>query len=430
MDARATFPEAWAAGKYGTGESGANVRKYDNKLKLFNLIRNNSPLGRAQLAKETGLAIPTVMKIIHDFIDLGLVREVGKGKSTGGKPPTLLEFVHDSYFSVGVDLGATNIICVLMDASNIVSRTVIPTEFASGADKVLERILRAVETVLKTSGIDPEKLLGIGLAIPGLLDARTGKIIFSPDIGWRDVDVLTHLKRRFNTLVCVNNATRATALGEKTYGSAKEMRDYMCLNLGYGIGGAMVFDDEVYTGFSGSAGEFGHMIVVPGGPRCDCGNHGCLEAVSSARAMIRDARERLKAGEESMLRDMVEGDLDRLEAKMVLAAAEKGDRVAGEIADHAISTLGIAVASVINLLDFEAIILEGGIARGGPFFFDNLVRAINSHKMLYAGRHTRILVSELGANATAIGAASLVINNLLEGGALVQSPAKRNAHAV
>lgn len=423
-------PGSWTAPGSGPGENGANVRKYDNKLRLFNLIRNNSPLGRAQLAKETGLAMPTVMKIIHDFIDLGLVREVGKGKSTGGKPPTLLEFVHDSYFSVGVDLGATNIICVLMDASNIVSRTVIPTEFASGPERVLERILLAVETVLRTSGIDPEKLLGIGLAIPGLLDSRTGKIIFSPDIGWHDVDALAHLKRRFNTYVCVNNATRATALGEKTYGSAKEMRNYMCLNLGYGIGGAVVFDDEVYTGFSGSAGEIGHMTVIPDGPRCDCGNRGCLEAVSSARAMTRDARERLSAGEDSVLRDMVDGDLDKLEAKMVLSAADKGDRVAGEIAGHAISTLGIAIASIINLLDFEAIILEGGIARGGPYFFDKLVHAINSHKMRYAGRHTRILVSELGADATAIGAASLVINNLLEGGALMQSPARKSAHAI
>ncbi len=389
------------------------MRKQDNKHFILNLIRNKSPIGRADIARHAGLTIPSVMKITDTFIELGLVREVGKGKSTGGKPPKLLEFVHDSYFSVGVDLGATNIICVLMDASNIVTRTVLATEFARGADHVLGRIATAIDTVLADSNIDRDKLIGIGVAAPGLLDQHTGSILFSPDIGWRNVDVITPLAKRFDTHVFIDNATRATALGEKTYGSAKEIRDYMCINLGYGIGGAMVFDHEVYTGFSGSAGEVGHMTVIPDGPLCDCGNRGCLEAVSSARAVVRDARERMEAGEKTMLTALIDGNYGNLEAKTVLMAAEHGDKVAMEISNHAISTLGAAIASIINLLDFEAIILEGGIARGGPYFIDNLNRAIEKHKMLYAGRHTSILVSPLGANATAIGAASLVINHLL-----------------
>lgn len=396
------------------------MRKQDNRQTILHLIRNNSPIGRAEIAKKTGITIPSVMKIIDNFIELGLVKEVGKGKSTGGKRPTLLEFVHDSYFSVGVDLGATNIICVLMDASNIVCRTVLPTEFARGAEHVLERIMTAVETVLGATDIDPDKLIGIGVAAPGLLDLNTGRVLFSPDIGWRDVDVISPLTKRFNTNVFVDNATRATAQGEKTYGLAKEIGNYMCLNLGYGIGGAMVFDNEVYTGFSGSAGEFGHLTVIPDGPLCDCGNRGCLEAVSSARAVVRDARERILAGESTILTKLIEGNLNNLEAKTVMLAAEQGDRVAAEITHHAISTLGAAIGGIINLLDFEAIILEGGIARGGPFFLDHLNRAIAAHKMLYAGRHTRIMVSELGADATAIGAASLVITHLLEKGMLIR----------
>jgi len=405
------------------------MRKRDNKQIILNLIRNNSPIGRAQIAKSTNLTIPSVMKIIDGFMEMGLVREVGKGESTGGKPPVLLELIQDSYFSIGVDLGATNIHCVVMDVNRIVSKVSMPTNFEQGVDMVVGRIAQAITQVLQISGINRERLIGIGIAVPGLLDLQKRNILFSPDIGWQDVDIVTPLAERFHTYVCIDNATRATAFAEKLYGAAKEACDYMCVNLGYGIGGAMVFDHEVYSGFSGSAGEFGHITVIPNGPLCDCGNRGCLEAVSSARALVRDVKKRMIAGEPTALNSVIGTDYNKLEAKLIYDAAKRGDELACSVVIPSIQTLGAAIAGIINLLDFEMIILMGGISRNGTFLTDNLNKAIAEHKIRYAGRHTKVIVSPLGADVTAIGAASIVINQLLESGGnvrLMQSGAGEN----
>lgn len=392
------------------------MRIQNNKQLVLNIIRNKGPIGRAQIAKLTDLTIPSVMKITEGLIKLGLVREVGKGESTGGKPPILLEIVEDSYYSIGIDIGETKIICVLMNADGIVHRKMIHTKFAEGYEIVLKKIKALIEDVLNESKIDKRRFIGIGLAIPGLLDVQIGQVMFSAGIGWYGVDIISPLSEYFHTYVCMDNATRATAFGEKLYGVAKEVDNYMCINLGYGIGGAMVFNGEVYNGYGGTAGEFGHMIAIPGGPLCVCGNRGCLEAVSSSRALVRDASARLKRGESSVLNNWIDGDYSKLEAKMIYDAAKMGDELSKDIVMNALQILGTSIAGIINLLDFELIILEGGISRNGAFFFDNLMRIIDINKMRFAGRRTKIVVSDLGVDATAIGAASLVIDKLLERG--------------
>jgi glucokinase-like ROK family protein len=354
------------------------------------------------------------MKIIGDFIHMGLVCEVGKGESTGGKPPVLLKIAPNSHFFVGVDLGANNIICVAMDTVNIIARTIVPTGFIHGFDHVVEKIKEAVDSVLKSAQISRGSLVGIGVAAPGLLDMENRRIIFSPDLGWRDVDILTPLKEYFDVYVCMDNATRATALGEKIFGCARNATDFMCINIGYGIGGAIVFGGDVYAGSSGSAGELGHITVLPNGPLCDCGNRGCLEAVASARALVRDARDRINNGEQTILNSMMDGDINRLDAKMIYDAAKGGDTLASEIVHNAVWTLGAAIAGFINLLDLELIVLVGGISRNGSFFLEMLNQSIEVHKMNYAGLNTKIRVSELGSDATAIGAGALVINQFLE----------------
>lgn len=390
--------------------------RYHNKQVILNLIRNNTLINRAAISKKTGLSVPSVMKIVDSFIDMGLVEEVGLGASTGGKPPKMLKFVENAYYSVGVDLGATYIICVLMNAQSIVDKVVVPTCFEEGTNGVIRRIIQTIQKLLERSGIDKKRIIGVGLAIPGLIDIPNGKVIFSPDIKWHDVDIVSILKEKLQLHIYMDNSTRAAAFGEKLYGHAKEFEDYMCINLGYGIGGAIVFHNEVYQGSGGAAGEFGHMTVVPDGPLCDCGNYGCLEAVSSARAMVRDVEKRLLNGEDSLLNALIKKENGELSAKIIYDGAKLGDKLCQEIVLEALDHLGAAIASVINLLDIGLIILEGGISRNGEYFTNNLFDAIDRHKMQYVGKNTQIVVSELGADATAIGAASIVINQLLQNG--------------
>ncbi len=388
-----------------------------NKQNVINIIRSSSPIFKAEISRITGLSIPTIMKITDDFIQKGLIRETGKGESSGGKPPQLLEFVHDSSYIIGVDIGTTNIIAILMDLSAAIQyKHVMPTGSKDSSDEVIQRIIFSIDNVIAHSKIDTGKILGIGIGMPGLLDCEAGRVVFSPDFQWENVDILNPLKEKYKMTLKMDNVTRAMAMGEKWFGLAKGIDNFMCINLGYGIGSAAVIDGELYNGSSGSSGEFGHITLEKNGPLCDCGNYGCLEALASANAIAKKAKIFVARGEESLILKLAGGDPEAIEAKTVFDAAKQGDALALEIVHEAVEYMGIAIASIINFMDPELIILEGGVSNAGDMLMEGLHKVIGRRRMKYAGRNTNIVLTTLGANAAAIGAASFILKRLIEAG--------------
>lgn len=393
-----------------------------NKQNVINIIRSNGPIFKAEISRITGLSIPTIMKMTDDFIKKGLIREIGKGESSGGKPPQLLEFVHDSSYIIGVDIGTTNIITVMMDLSaGIICKHEIPTGVKDPPEDIIKRVIDSIDIVIINSKIDNRKILGIGIGMPGLLDVEAGRVVFSPDFKWENVDVVGPLKKKFKATIIMDNVTRAMAMGEKLFGLGKGIDNFMCINLGYGIGSATIINGELYSGSSGSSGEFGHMTLEKNGPLCDCGNYGCLEALASANAISNKAKFFLERGEKSLILELAGGNPEAIEAKTVFDAAKQGDALALEIVNEAVEFIGIAIASIINFMDPELIILEGGVSRAGDILTEGVHKVVGRRQMKYAGKHTRIAISELGANAAAIGAASFLLKRLIESGGDAES---------
>lgn len=388
-----------------------------NKQNVINIIRDNGPIFKAEISRVTGLSIPTIMKMTDEFIQKGLVREVGKGESSGGKPPQLIEFVPDAHYIIGVDIGTTNIVSVVMDMSAvIISKKITPTGVENPPNVVIDRIINAIDKTLENSKIKKEKILGIGIGMPGLLDSQSGLVLFSPDFKWENVDLIGPIKEKFGMTVIIDNVTRAMAMGEKWFGLGHGISNYMCINLGYGIGSAIVVDGELYSGSSGSSGEFGHMTLEKNGPLCDCGNYGCLEALASANAITKKAKFLIDKGENTSILKLAGGNADNIEAKTVFDASKQGDVLALEIVHEAAEYIGIALANIINLVDPELIILEGGVARAGDILSEIIQKVVGRRKMKYAGSHTTIAISELGENAAAIGSASFLLKRLIENG--------------
>lgn len=387
-----------------------------NKKNVLSAIRASGQIFKAEIARSTGLSIPTVMKITDELIGRGLVREAGKGESSGGKPPQLLEFVHDRHYMIGVDIGTTNILCILMDMSaTIVYKHSVPTKVSDTPALIIERIASSIETVIAQSGVDQSCLLGIGLGMPGLLDYATGTVLFSPDFHWERVELLPALKSRFALPMVVHNVTHSMAMAQKWFGYGREdINSFICVNLGHGIGSALFLDGELFSGGSGSAGELGHMTMEKDGPICVCGNPGCLEALASGDAIARRAR-----AEIGMLNDVgirKKADEERLEAKDVFEAAGRGNESAQRIIDDAAEYIGLALAKVINLLDPEMIVLEGGLSRAGASFITAIHDHAQRYQMKYAGRNTKIVVSELAEYSAAIGSATFLIKRLFDVG--------------
>jgi N-acetylglucosamine repressor len=397
-----------------------------NKQTIINLIRSTPGIHRAELSRISGLSIPSVMRITDEFISKGLVRDLGRGQSSGGKPPQLLEFIPDCRYAAGIDIGTTNISAILMDLSaRIVRRHSIPTGVKEGQEKVMSRVLEAMDCVLQDSCIEPDKILGIGIGMPGIIDPWTKMVLFSPDFSWENVDVALPVEKRFGLPVIIDNVTRTMAMAERWFSAGRNVDNFMCINLGYGIGAAMVIDGELYKGNAGSSGEFGHITMERNGPPCSCGNHGCLEALSSGNAIAERAIALAGSAASSPILRLAGGDAAAIDARVVFDAARGGDPVAVQIISEALNFLGTAIAGIINFMDPKVIILEGGVTKAGDILLNGISLAIQQRQMKHAGKDTTIVISRLGDDAAAIGAASFHLKAFIESGGEPSAKATR-----
>ncbi|MFD2118121.1 ROK family transcriptional regulator [Paenibacillus yanchengensis] len=377
-----------------------------NKRNVISIIRESGQINKAEIARTIGLSIPTVMKITDELIDREIVRDSGKGLSSGGKPPQMLEFAADNYFIIGVDIGTTNINCIMMDlAARIIYQQVVPTGVTDGFTVIINRIIKVIDRVIASATAEQQqRILGIGLGMPGLIDPATGKVLFSPDFKWEMIDLLPPVQAAFRYPVLIDNVTRVMAIGQRYFGfSQHDVDSFICVNLGHGIGSALFLDGRLYSGSSGSSGELGHMTIVQDGPLCVCGKHGCLEALASGNAILNQAKQQFQMEHVT-------------EAKDVFVAWEAGDERAKTIITTAAQHIGTALALMINLLDPQIIILEGGLSRAGETFLQLIIKTAEQQQMKYAGRATKIVVSTLAENSAAIGAATIILDRFIQFG--------------
>jgi len=386
-----------------------------NTVKVLNVIRNCNRISRADVARTTGLSAPTVSRIVEDLIDADLVQETGEGDSQGGRRPTLLQFAGALNRIIGIDLGTTNIYGVLCDLNaKILVEKSRPTCVAKGFRSIIRRTSELIEELEASSGPRSRPVLGVGLAVAGLIDRERNVVEFSPDFHWENVDVQRELARRHSIPIVFDNVTRVMALGEICFGVGKRFRNFVCVNVGYGIGGGIVIDGEPVFGPRGIAGEIGHMTLDRNSGRlCDCGNFGCLEALASGNAIAKEARARLQAGEDSVLRTMCGDAIDGVTAEMVANAAKKGDPMALDIFHRAAEYLGIGIAALINLLDPEAVVIGGGVAQAGDLLFDIVRKTVSLRALSKIADDAAILPASFGMKAAAMGAVALVLNKVI-----------------
>lgn len=388
-----------------------------NRQEVLNVARRHGSISRTDIARMTGLSIPTVMKIVDSFLQIGLLREMGKRQSTGGKPAMLLEFVPDAYFCVGIDIGATKILGVLADcAGSIIYRYQIPNSTDYSDEEFLARIAHVIRNVLDNCGTAKAKILGIGVGMPGLIRSSDSVVVFSPVLQRTNLNLYDYLVSQFDLPIMVDSIHRALVMGEKKYGACRDSENFVTMNLGYGIGAGLFVNGSVYSGNCGFAGEIGHIILNPLGPKCFCGNRGCLETLGSALAMTRDATARIQNNELTILTSMIPGGLETLEAKHIFDAAKLGDSLACDIVSNAIEYIGMGIANLTNVMDPDYVVIEGGLSLAGDFLLKPLIEAWRKYRMNYSGMNTRIILSDFGADATAIGASAMIFDLLMAKG--------------
>lgn len=316
----------------------------------------------------------------------------------------------DSSLIVGVDLGGTNTVVGAMtsDGKHQYGMRSFLTRADLGADAVVARITENVEdairVTLEQTGRARADFAGVGIGSPGPLNRESGIVIFTPNLGWRDFPLRDRIQEAVQLPATLDNDANCATLGEWWLGAARGARNVVGFTLGTGIGGGLILNGRLYHGASDMAGELGHTTIDTNGRRCGCGNYGCLEAYASGPAIAERARESLAGGEASMMPSMVEGDLSRLTAALVYAAAAKGDELAVEVVRDTARFLGTGIANLLNIFNPEVVVLAGGVALAGEALFEPLRAEVRRRAFKPAVDVCRIVPGQLDGTAGVVGA--------------------------
>ncbi|MFB3787794.1 MAG: ROK family transcriptional regulator [bacterium] len=387
-----------------------------NKIKILNVVRNNGGTTRPGIARELGLSLPTVTRLVESLIHQEkLIREKGSGEVARGRPPKLLEFSGDNHYVVGLSIGANHISGILTDLNaRILTHKEVPTRPSRGYRALIRAVARLILDLIRTSRIDEGDLLGVGIAIGGLIDKRRNVIQYSAIFDWEEKDLARDLGELIHKPIRFDHTARVMALGELCYGIGSQIDNFVCVLWGYGIGAAFIQEGKPFYGTRGMAGEFGHIPVegqsdIP----CQCGNFGCLEALASGWGIANAAMARLSQMTSSLLLQLCGNHPERITARLVAQAAAQGDTMCREILDQACDYMGMGLATLMNLQNPQAIILGGGIMRSENLVLDRVKQAAFKHSLRNLREDIIIQPVQLGDHCKTMGAVSLILNEVL-----------------
>lgn len=376
-----------------------------NRSHILNAIKTHGPIGRAEIARRTGLSPATVTSISARLISQDLVLEKSAGDSSGGRPPILLVINPRGGYVVGIKLTETHAICALTDLeASVIAKSSMPL---SGHDpiQVVDDLAQLVLFFIREQKIPKKQLLGVGVGLAGIVDAENGILRQSPIYGWDNVPLRAMLQNKLHIPVYIENDVNTLTLTEKWFGHGQGIDNFLIVTIGRGVGLGIVANGQFYRGQTGGAGEFGHITIHADGPLCACGKRGCLEVYVGDPGLLRAAQEAAARGE---LSAPVQS-LDEL-----LPLARSGDTAALQIFDRAGRILGLAIANLINLFDPKKIIISGEGTREGEYLFSPMKESIRQNTMPGLFDPDIVEIDPWGDDAWARGAAGLVLREVFE----------------
>lgn len=321
---------------------------------------------------------------------------------------------NDKSCVVGVDLGGTKILAgVFDDKLNCLSRSKLSTKAQRGIEAVVERIARCVRDAVDECDLSLKNVKALGIGAPGASNPDTGTVLFAPNLpGWKDVPLKKLLEKALDVPVFIENDCNIQALGVYEKELKAKPKNMVGMFLGTGIGGGLVFDGKLYSGFNRTAGEIGHIVLEVGGPKCGCGNKGCFEALASRTAMFKRIQAAVKDGQKTVLTDMLGSNLDDMRSGDLRKAIKRGDKFVEKVVEEAAEYTGIAVANVINLLNPDVVVVGGGIIDAlEDEMMAIIVETAHDYAMEGTAKDIEIIASKLGDDAGITGGAVLARRN-------------------
>lgn len=385
---------------------GVEQKKFNQKKQIIKSIYFNGPLANSELASRLGLSTPKINSLLVELIADNLITDNGQGDSSGGRRPNMYGLAENGFYVAGItiDVHKTTISIFNSHNAEISGPHFFPFNIQSGIG-VFKDVNRSLNEVVEKTGIDRGKVITAGIEMPGLVNSLEGwnKTYFP------DRNLYKEFLKIFEFPVFFENDAKVRTFAEQHFGLAKGRENVLMVHIGWGVGLGIIIHGQLYSGNSGFAGEFGHLPIVDNGILCKCGKKGCLETIASATAIARLAKEGIMEGNSSLLKGLVDKNIDRIETSTVIKAANSGDQFSISILTNVGFWLGKGIAHLIQIFNPELIIIGGIAAEAGLFMKAPIQQAIHTYSNHDISNDTEISFSNIGAKAGVMGAAAYAL---------------------
>ena len=382
--------------------------KQINTSSILRAIRENGCVSRIEISKITGLTPATVSSSVNRLIKMKLVKEIGSGQSSGGRKPILLELNHESTLILGVHISAKEISLGIVDLdSNILATNVISVGTEKEYQSMLKLIKKGIYDLVEQTKVDFEKIVGLGVAIAGLTDPVKGIVLLFPALNWKYEKIKKDLEVEFNLPVAIENDSRAMALGERWFGVAKDVSNFIFMQVDVGVGSGICMDGKLLTGVTYGAGEIGHIPINTDDTLCVCGRKGCLETKISTAAIIERFGHGLRAG----LNCRFCGPNDKPTIEQIVEWGNEGDELSIDVLRETGSYIGIGLSIYINLFNPSMIILGGSVSKAFKIMQNHILKELRVRCFARNIQNLKLCPSSVD-NINVVSAATLFISDI------------------
>ncbi|WP_194774879.1 ROK family transcriptional regulator [Pararhodonellum marinum] len=395
-------------------EGVVEIKNYLNKIKIIKNLYTNGSNTAGEICNQVGISLPTVNSLLTDLIQSGEVIKQGRAESQGGRKPDLYRLAKNAFYVLSLDISKFKVRIAIYDSDNKAVTEIENHKLVLNNEKeTYEKLVMLMENHMLNSGLENEKIIAIGISMPGLIDAMSGVNYTYLNFGKKSLR--ESLETKFQKKIFIENDARAMTLAEFKFGQNKPFNNVLGIFIGWGIGLGIIIDGKLYQGSSGFAGEFSHSPLFESRDiSCTCGKKGCLEAVASGTAIVKMAEEAVLKDSDSIMSRMAREKQDGLEPNIVVEAALAGDQRAITILSDAGLDLGRGISILIQILNPDLIIIGGSVAEAKQYLITPIQQALNIYSMAKSREKTELALYQLGKEVGLLGGIAVVIENIFE----------------
>ena len=374
-----------------------------NRSLFLDILRQRGFVSKADLAKITGLSPTAAGTIVESLLENDFIEETGAGESSGGRKPILYTLRQGTYFSIGVDVDVLglNFIVIDLTGKECFSKY-ISTKKGISAEEVGDLIAGTTEKIIEELKILKERLIGIGISVPGFIDVKTSEIVMAANLGWKNSKLSEQVEKQLGVKVFLENEAMSSAVCENWVGKCQGIDNFICINVKTGIGAGIFAEGRLYRGSGGSAGEVGHIVVDENGPLCGCGNHGCLETISSTSSILKQAKEKF---DYKRLVISKNDKSNELSIEDLAISAKLGDLELKAIFEKSAHYLGIAISNLVNSLNPSVVVIGKEFVKYAELSMDEINKVVKEKALSYPASQVTIISSSIGEKSSTLGAA-------------------------